>query len=198
MTDETPDLSSLREERAPDVVGPAFSRFRRKLIAGGLVLAVGVGAVSFIIGRAQESDVSLLEETIGSDHGPLHLVAQQLVGGEEWKTYAYLDADGRPCLIETLGGGSCHAHAGNVKGEIADYGTSGSSWQKPDGTRVEYVVVTGTVPSDVEAVLVEFDDGTVERVSAELPPDFTDRVFALLSEGPIDRKVLDVRIAESS
>lgn len=195
MTDERPDLSNLREERAPDVVGPAFSRFRRKLIVGGVLLAVGVGAASFIAGR-QQSDISLLEEAIGTDHGPLHLVAQQLVGGEEWKTYAYLDADGRPCLIETLGGGSCHAHAGDVQGEIADYGTSGASWEKADGTRAEYIVVTGAVPSHVEAVLIELDDGTVERVGTQSPPGFTGRVFAVLSEGPIDRRVVEVRKAE--
>jgi hypothetical protein len=195
VTAEGPDLSELREESAPDVVGPAFSRFRRKLIVGGLVLAVVVGGASFMAGRTQ-SDLSLLEESIGTDHGPFHLVAQQLIGGEEWKTYAYLDADGRPCFIETLGGGACHAHAGDIKGEVADYGTGGTSWESADGTKAEYIVVTGAVPSDVEAVLIEFDDGTVERISAELPPGFTDRVFALLSEGPIEREVVDVRVAQ--
>lgn len=195
MTHKGPDLSQLREERPPEVVAPAFSRFRRKLIAAGLVAAIAVGGASFIAGRAERSDQSLLEETIGTDHGPFHLIAQQLVGGEEWKVYAFLDRDGRPCFIETLGGGGCHAHAGDIEGQIADYGTGGSSQENPDGTRVEYIVVTGAVPSGVGSVLIEFDDGTVERIDTQLPPGFTDRVFALLSEGAIDRRVVDVRSA---
>ena len=189
------DLSGLREE-SPAVVNAAFGRFRRRLLFGALVLSLIVGAVGFFTGRSQ-SDEERLQEVLGDTaHGPLHLISQQLVGGQEWKIYAYLDADGRPCLIETLGGGSCHPHAGRIKGEVADYGSSGGSWKNEGEPRVEYIVVAGAVPSDIETVLIEFDDGTVERVQTHAPPNFEDRVFALLSEGSIDREVVDIRAVD--
>lgn len=99
-------------------------------------------------------------------------------------------------MIETLGGGSCHAHAGDIAGEIADYGTSGGSWQNEDGSGAEYVVVAGAVPPEITGVLVEFDDGAVERIDTEQPPGFEVGVFALLSEGSIDRTVVEVRAVE--
>jgi hypothetical protein len=186
------DLSQMREDEPPDVVDAAFGRFRKRLVLGGLILTLLVGSVAFMTGRSQ-SDEETLEDMVGQDHGAFHLIAQQLVGGEEWKVYAFLDQDGRPCMIETLGGGSCHAHAGDIKGEIADYGTSGTSWSNDDGSGAEYVVVSGAVPPEIDSVLIEFDDGTVERVATEQPPGFDDRVFALLSEGSIERIVVDVR-----
>lgn len=192
--DDQLDLSQLRDENPPPVVDAAFGRFRRRLLLAALILSLLVGSVAFVTGRSQ-SDEELLEQMVGQDQGPFHLIAQQLVGGEEWKVYAFLDQDGRPCMIETLGGGACHAHAGDVKGEIADYSTGGTSWSNEDGTGAEYIVVTGAVPPDVGSVLIEFDDGTVERVATEQPPGFEDRVFALLSEGPIERRVVDVRAA---
>lgn len=193
--DDQLDLSQLREDHPPKVVHAAFGRFRKRLFLGGLILTLLVGSVAFLMGRSQ-SDTEMLDEAIGPNHGPLHLIAQRLVGDEEWRVYAYLDADGRPCMIETLGGGSCHAHTGEVAGEIADYATSGSSWENEDGSGAEYVVVTGAVPADVESVLINFDDGTVERVQTQGPPGFEDRVFALLSEGSIERSVVEVRAAE--
>ena len=193
--DEQQGLGGLRAESAPEVVNAAFGRFRKRLLLGALALSVVVGSIAFLIGRSQ-SDEELLEQMVGEDHGPFHLIAQQIVGGEEWKVYAYLDIDGRPCMIETLGGGSCHAHAGDIAGEIADYGTGGASWQNEDGSGAEYVVVTGAVPPGITAVLVEFDDGAVERIETEQPPGFEVGVFALLSEGSIDRTVVEVKAAE--
>lgn len=195
MNDDRQDLSALREESAPKVVDAAFGRFRKRLLFGALVLSVVVGSIAFLIGRSQ-SDEEMLDQMVGEDHGPFHLIAQQIVGGEEWKVYAYLDTEGRPCMIETLGGGSCHAHAGDIAGEIADYGTSGGSWQNEDGSGAEYVVVIGAVPPEITGVLVEFDDGAVERIDTEQPPGFEVGVFALLSEGSIDRTVVEVRAVE--
>lgn len=195
MNDDRQDLSALREESAPKVVDAAFGRFRKRLLLGALVLSVVVGSIAFLIGRS-EPDEEMLDQMVGEDHGPFHLIAQQIVGGEEWKVYAYLDTEGRPCMIETLGGGSCHAHAGDIAGEIADYGTSGGSWQNEDGSGAEYVVVIGAVPPEITGVLVEFDDGAVERIDTEQPPGFEVGVFALLSEGSIDRTVVEVRAVE--
>lgn len=195
MNDDRQDLSALREESAPKVVDAAFGRFRKRLLLGALVLSVLVGSIAFLIGRS-EPDEEMLDQMVGEDHGPFHLIAQQIVGGEEWKVYAYLDTEGRPCMIETLGGGSCHAHAGDIAGEIADYGTSGGSWQNEDGSGAEYVVVIGAVPPEITGVLVEFDDGAVERIDTEQPPGFEVGVFALLSEGSIDRTVVEVRAVE--
>ena len=167
---------------------------RTRLIVGALVLAV-VGGTAALVTAKSPSSRDELEQMLGdAPHGPLHLVARQTLGGGDWEVYAYLDSDGRPCLIESLGGGSCHAHAGEVRGEIADYATGGGSWND-GGTGAEYVVVTGAVPLHTEAVVVEFRDGTVERVETHAPPGFDARVFALLSEGDAGRVVAGVRAA---
>lgn len=170
---------------------------RRMLVATlGVSVALSVVPLFFSFAHDARSDRELVEESLGNlSHGPLHLVAEETVGDREWKVFAYVDADGRPCLAESLGGGGCHPHAGRVEGEIADYGVGGGSWEDGGGTTA-YAVVRGAVPSHVRAVLVEFGDGTVDRVETHELPGSRVRMFALLSEGDPARTVEDVRAAE--
>ena len=192
------ELARLREDEAPDVVSRAFARFRRRLLVGGLALAVVVAAVAYFVGRS-DSDTALLNEMIGDDHGPFHLVAQEIVGEEEWRTYAYEDSDGRPCLIDTLGGGSCHPHVNElVRNAGADHSTSGTSRLDADGERTEYLVVKGFVASDTASVTIEFDDGGRELVGVTPLPGAGVKAFAVLSEGSIDRRVVEVEVDRGS
>lgn len=172
--------------------GPPL-RSRRRLLLGALALAIALTAAVSSVGRSQ-TDRGLVEQMLGDQpHGPVHLVVQEIVGGREWTAFAYIDADGRPCFVETLGGGGCHPYAGRVRGQIADYRAGGASWENDGGIAAEYVVVTGAVPPGIHTVTIEFDDGTAERVETHGPPGFDVRVFALLSEGDVDRNVVEVR-----
>lgn len=162
----------------------------------GVSAALSVAPLFFSFAGGTPSPREQVEDSLGGDRrGLLHLIASEVAGGREWKAFAYLDGAGRPCIGESLGGGGCHPYAGRVKGELGDYHADGASFE--DGVvRAEYVVVRGAVPADVTAVVVELDDGAVERVETHALPGSRVRMFALLSEGDSGRTVRDVRAAE--
>jgi hypothetical protein len=189
------DLSVLRDEGPPDVVKGAFRRFKRRLAVAGAALALVVGGVTYYFaGIRAGSDIPSLEAQVGEENGPFQLIAQDRIGDEDWKVYAFRDQAGRPCLIGTLGGGGCYQYAGLVRGEIGDYRASGGSWVEENGDEFEYLVVKGTVPRDVEEVEIELTDGTVERTETVLVPEFAERFFAvLIDEGSSLRSIEEVR-----
>lgn len=175
-------------------LGNQRTRYRTGLVLG-LVLVAALVAAAYIATRPDtDSDFRRLEEMVGEDSGPFHLVEQERIGGVVWKAYAYRDQGGWPCMIELNGAnGGCYPYAGMVRGEIGDHRVSGEKYRSIQGERVEYLTVKGTVPRNVRSVVLEWDDGTLERIDTVQVPKFEERFFATLSEGSVKRELVRLR-----